>query len=353
MEDIREFIRIANTVNDELLKLRKDRRVELLRRLAGLAAKFQELARDSRKMGVSLARGWFTAAESCCWGVRRALGEISCSISQIQPLAEGPRKERPKPSVLVEELKQLQQEFGDVDFDDEQNSLSVVTEPVTLDDLYLGPFQIQLELDKLSRLYDSSPYSVVALDPHPATTDEDVTHPHVRDERLCEGDGSAAIKAALEQGRLCDFFTMVRSILNTYASNSPYVSIAEWDGTPCYECGYIMGSEDGYYCSHCENDFCEQCSTCCQSCGEVFCLQCAGQCNQCERTVCRSCVLECAKCGELFCTLCLEEDVCENCKQESEVEENEEQRESKDGTDNQAKDKAKPQTNEESVKLAG
>ena len=353
MEDIRELIRIANTVHDELAKLRRDRHMRLLRRLADLAARFQELARDSRKMGVSLARGWLTAAENSCWGVRRALNEISSSVSQVQPLTESHHKKLPKLSLLVDELKQLQQEFGHVDFDREQNSLSVTTEAVTLDGLYLGPFQIRLQLDTLSRIYDMSPYSVIALDPHPASTDESVTHPHVRDERLCEGDGATAIKAAIEQGRLCDFFTLVRSILNTYAPDSPYISIDEWDGTPCYECGYIMGSEDAYYCSYCEHDFCEQCSTYCQSCEEVFCLQCAGQCDNCQQMVCRNCIVKCAECGERFCNLCLDEDVCESCKQESEVQENEEQRENKDRTDDRPAAEAKSRPDEGPAKLAG
>jgi hypothetical protein len=62
MEDIREFIRIANIIHDAQVKLRYDRYVQLLKRLASLAAKLRELARESRKMGVSLGRGWFTAA---------------------------------------------------------------------------------------------------------------------------------------------------------------------------------------------------------------------------------------------------------------------------------------------------
>ena len=38
-------------------------------------------------------------------------------------------------------------------------------------------------------------YRVIALDPHPATKSESITHPHVQDERLCEGEGHAAIAA--------------------------------------------------------------------------------------------------------------------------------------------------------------
>ncbi len=41
------------------------------------------------------------------------------------------------------------------------------------------------------------------------------------------------IRTALEQGRLCDFFSLVRSILNTYSPDSPYVSLYDWCGVAC------------------------------------------------------------------------------------------------------------------------
>jgi len=70
---------------------------------------------------------------------------------------------------------------------------------------------------------------------------------------VCEGDGAAAIKAALEEGRLCDFFSMVGSILNTYNPDNPYVALSDWDGVACYECGYVMDYESSYYCTYCDN----------------------------------------------------------------------------------------------------
>jgi len=86
---------------------------------------------------------------------------------------------------LFAELKQLQQEFGNLHFDGENNSISVETDPIELDGLYLGPFRIEPHLNKLRELYGTSPYCVVALDPHPAATDQTVTNPHVSNERLC------------------------------------------------------------------------------------------------------------------------------------------------------------------------
>jgi hypothetical protein len=324
MEDRKNLIRIANRIQDDLMKLKNSRYLELMRRLTSFAGQFQELTAESRKMGASLAHGWFSAAERCCSRTSRLLNDISYSISQIQQVAEGPQKKTPKLSLLVEELNQVWEEFGNVDFDKGENTISVVTDPITLDDVALGPFRIQLELGKLNELYKDRPYRLIALDPNPAATDEEVTHPHVSSERLCEGDGCVSIRASLEQGRLSDFFTMVRSILNTYNPDSPYVALYDWNGEPCYDCGYVMSREDTYYCSFCDHDYCEQCTTYCRCCDETCCSACSQQCPHCEENACMNCMKECAGCGSLCCESCFEEDICPNCKLEMENE-NEEQ----------------------------
>jgi hypothetical protein len=311
---------MANRIQDDLMKLKNSRYLELMKRLTSFAGQLQQLTATSRKMGASLAHGWFSAAEQCCSQTSRLLNDISYSISQIQQLTEGPQKKTPKLSLLVEELDQVREEFGNVDFDKGENTISVVTDPITLDDVALGPFRIQLELGKLSELYKDRPYRVIALNPNPAATDEEVTHPHVSSERLCEGDGCVAIRASLEQGRLSDFFTMVGSILNTYNPDSPYVALCDWDGEPCYECGYVMSREGTYYCSFCDHDYCEQCTTYCRCCDETCCSGCSQQCPHCEENACMSCMKECAGCGSLCCESCLEEDICPNCKQEMENE---------------------------------
>jgi len=320
MNDIKNLARMANRIREGLMQLKQSRYVELNRQLTNLTSQLQRLTTESRKMGASVSRGWFSAAQRCCKNVNNLLGEVVYSLPRIRPLAEKPQKEIPKLMLLIDELDGLQKEFGDIEFDASRNTISVVTEPITLEDIYLGPFKIQLEINKLDQLYYSSPYLVIALEPNPAATDDGVTHPHVNSEKLCEGDGSAAIRTALEKGRICDFFTIVRSILNTYSPDSPYVSLDNWDGTTCYDCGYTMNSENSYFCQYCENDYCAECSTYCRHCEETVCLGCSGQCTYCEEMLCRNCVSGCEECDEMFCPSCLEDDVCPNCKEEQENE---------------------------------
>ena len=58
---------------------------------------------------------------------------------------------------MIDELNGLEKEFGEIEFDASKNNISVVTEPITLEDIYLGEFKIQLELNKLDQLYYNSP----------------------------------------------------------------------------------------------------------------------------------------------------------------------------------------------------
>ncbi len=352
MEDIKNLIRAANRIQEGLTKLKNGSYLEYMRRLTSFAGQLRELTAESRKMGASLVHGWFSAAGRCCSRTSRLLNDVAYSISQIQQLAEAPQKTTPKLSLLVEELNQVQEEFGDLDFDKAGNTLSVVTEPITLEDVYFGPFRIQLELDKLSELYKDRPYCVIALNPNPAATDEEVTHPHVSSEKLCEGDGCVAIKTALEQGRISDFFTMVRSILNTYNPDSPYVSLDDWCGEPCYECGYVMSSDNSYYCSFCDHASCEECSTYCRSCDESICIGCAAKCEICEEPVCPRCArIRCVECESVCCESCIEEGLCPGCKEEKENED-EEQIEQITGA-NENRVSSRPQTSDSEIKLAG
>jgi len=351
MENIKNQIKIANRIQQALMELRNERYLELLNRLTSFAGKLQEVTAESRKVGASLAHGWFLAADRCCKSVSRLLGDIPYSVSRIQQLTESPRKEVPKLSSLVEELNQLLQEFGEIDFDNTENTISVATEPITLEDIYLGPFKIQLELNRLTELYKSTTYHVIALEPNPAATSEDVTHPHVSNEQLCEGDGSVAIRAALEQGRLSDFFTMVRSILNTYNPDSPYISLYDWDGEPCYECGYVMDRDNSYYCSFCDRVFCEECTTYCRSCDETICVGCAAKCEICEEPVCPRCArIRCVECECVCCESCIEEGLCPDCKQERKNED-EGQEKQITGT-GETGTQSEPQTDNTEIKLA-
>src|SRR5678815_5899637 len=101
----------------------------------------------------------------------------------------------------------------------------------------------RLYLDRMAEHADASALDIVAIDPNPAATSEDTTHPHVRDHQLCAGDATVPIKAALREGRICDAFLAVNAVLHHYNPGSAYVSLDEWSGTPCADCGRITDEE--------------------------------------------------------------------------------------------------------------
>ena len=283
-----------------------------------------EIAHGSRKMALALTREWFAACEECCKSIARHLSQIPYSVSKLESLMDRRQKEVPNLSGVVEELKAVQDEFDDVAFNAEERALCVVTEPITLEDIYLGRFRILLDLDRLGELYQKVPYYIVAIEPHPAANDEAITHPHVSNEVLCEGDGGAAIRAALEEGRLSDFFSMVRSILTTYNPDSPYVPLADWDGVACYDCGYVMDSESSYSCSYCGNAVCDNCSRVCANCGEIVCGECVSHCEVCDRSLCPECAkTKCSECESVCCESCISDGLCPECKEQKENEDEE------------------------------
>ena len=106
------------------------------------------------------------------------------------------------------------------------------TDPITLEGVYLGPFSIRLNVDLLEAgRTDASAFQAVALDPHPASSSDTTTHPHVRDDYLCAGEASEPISAALREGRVADAFLLVRSVLTNYNRSSPFIAPCSFSGS--------------------------------------------------------------------------------------------------------------------------
>ncbi|MGC9455864.1 MAG: hypothetical protein ACP5HU_13545, partial [Phycisphaerae bacterium] len=189
------------------------------------------------------------------------------------------------------------------------------------------PFEIRLRITGLANMrHSGAVYRIVALDPRPAAGHEHVTHPHVSDQRLCEGDAGAAISSVLQTGRICDFFQLVHSVLTTYNSGSPYVPLENWDGRSCYDCGYVVAEDDIHWCAACENDFCPECISYCRRCNESTCLGCLQSCRVCGEHVCPGCITTCPECGERLCLNCREELQCPCLSERNDEDEQEQQR---------------------------
>ncbi len=327
MKKYRNIIKLSNLLLDALNELKTARLQKIQASLEDLSCKCRDATKDSHLFYVAVEKGWFGSAEKIRTRVNRNLSDFSCHLQRFKDLVSSDETKLPKLSCIFAELSQIDQDIGEYQFDLKEKTISVITESITLEDIPLGPFEIKLLLNKISKLYTDSPYRVIALEPNPAGSDSCVTHPHVSSEKLCEGDGHVAIRKAIEQGRLCDFFTMVANILQTYNPDSPYVSLDEWEGVCCYDCGYTVAGDECYYCEYCERDYCSQCSTYCQICDTTICLGCSFECPDCEQPVCQGCTVTCTECEETVCKDCItEEGICNRCQEERKDKQNEEKK---------------------------
>ncbi len=318
-----QLVRIASDIWDHLLMLKRSKQLQVQGRVTGLIEQMNRLVTIRRKLSLCEIRNWQAAGEKVLRQVEAALRDIPYHIQQAEQAVQACNIKVPSVTEVCQELIQADEEFDGLMYHSEGDLLAVTTEPIELNDVHLGEFEIQLHVHSLAEMRYNSIYRIVALDPHPAASNECVTHPHVSDERLCPGDAGAAINMALDAGRICDFFLLVRSVLTHYNPDSPYVSLDNWNGTVCYECGYVASGDDVYWCSCCENDFCSECSSYCRRCDETTCVGCLESCTVCDEPVCPSCMVVCRECGERLCRNCLDDMACP-CIEENEENHNEE-----------------------------
>lgn len=259
--------------------------------------------------------GWHLAAARLVEDLRSGLVNLRGELMAIEPLLPSPdRSSFGTLGSLHGDLVALHQEFPAVNFDRRLRTLSVTTEPIELEEVYLGRFEICLNWSQAVAGCQFT-YQVIAEDPHPAASNDSITHPHVQGESLCEGEGHHAIRLALEQVRLLDFFLIVDNILRTYNSSSPYVSLVDWYGVDCADCGSSISEEDRYSCDKCGAGVCDACYTICPDCDADFCSDCITRCTRCSDLYCTRCISECSACQAVVCQECLnEQELCTDCQ---------------------------------------
>jgi len=243
-----------------------------------------------------------------CRSVAHELGRLD---EQLHP-----RTPRQTPCLrdLYAELIALYDDFEIVRIDRRAKTVAVTTDPIELEGINLGPFEIQLRWNDLPKPHC---YSVVALQPHVSGGDGYV-HPHVLNEYLCEGEGRLPLERAVSEGRLSDFFQIVARILQTYNAESAYIQLEDWDGQECSSCADAISESDSYDCSRCSDVLCSDCYERCSRCDETFCNPCVSPCSICEDVVCRGCLTTCLECEGDCCAKCRDDDErCMHCAAEA------------------------------------
>lgn len=283
--------------------------------LTRLLPRVEQLGELMGRWSICQWRRWDVAADVLSQRAQRLLAEIPQITTDLDRVIRKQHRILPCLRDIIEDLEQLESEFECVRY--KPGAVCAAVEPITLDGVYLGPFEIQLPYEALEDLSRDGAYRVIAIDPQRPNTDASVTHPHVQDHKVCEGEASAAIQQALTDGRICDFFVLVRSVLQTYNPASAYVMLEQWDGVYCGECGDTVGRDDCFYCTGCDADRCGDCIVYCTACDDPFCGNCVGSCTLCDSAICCDCTRTCPGCSDSVCAGCIES--C--CRFEEEEEE--------------------------------
>jgi hypothetical protein len=275
------------------------------------AALWSSYCRSAELLTLTDERRWRKAGEVCRRELLSRLDQLRWGLEAMRAeVAEPVSSHRAAARDVYDDLVALGEEFPSLRIDLKTREIAVTTEPVTLDGVPLGPFDIVLDGANLDA---RSPYRIVARAPHYPTVDDTVPHPHVRDDELCEGDAAAPLRRALRERRLFDFFTIVAQTLGTYNASSAFVRLDEWSGITCRGCGDHCDPEDSSSCQRCSCDLCDDCGSCCDACEHLCCHDCAGPCHECECNVCGACQRRCSTCRKHFCQECIHDGLCSDC----------------------------------------
>lgn len=253
-----------------------------------------------------------------CLSVEKIDKTISYSINRIRDGLDYVYNQVTKKSTglnlkdLIDDLNALKNSFPSLKI--VRGRISVVTDPIELENIYLGRFKIILNMT--ANLSDMKDFLMIeALEPNPPRGKGGVTHPHVQDRLLCAGDGHDILMDALSQGRIEDFFNLVITILNTYNHVSPYVPLDEWEGESCCSCGERVDEDSCSGCGKCGENVCNECSSYCEACSSSYCSEHGGgSCHGCGNWSCSNCCethSECSGCDESYCDGCLSR--CDKC----------------------------------------
>jgi hypothetical protein len=306
----RQILRLARMIIEELAKRQTAQHRHIAGHIDQVIEQVRRLSSLRRQLAMAADRGWNAATGKIIEDLRDCIRDIPYHSAEADRAIDDVKPQEVALGDVVAELRQCQNEFDGLQYTPDGTCLSITTDSIELEDVYLGEFQIALDISRLSQVRHDATYRIIALDPHPASSNSDVTHPHVSGEHMCEGDAAAAIGAALASGRVFDFFSLVKGVLTTYNSSSPYVSLSDWDGVSCHECGYTTSQDNLHYCESCDNDLCDECMSYCRQCDDSVCRSCLEECGACGEQICSSCKTKCPDCGRVICKSCLEQQEC-------------------------------------------
>ncbi len=193
----RDKIHLAGVIHDQLVAMHQRQILGWPDHLNCLAERMRQLLQVCRKLTLCQIHHKQSPISRLQVTAMQQLPDIAYEIEHVQRIQKQRQPALPSLRDLVSDLQQLRDEFDGYQYDRKCQLLSVTTEPIELQNIGLGPFEIQLRLPSLACPGSAEVYTIEALEPNPAASDNEVTHPHISHGRLCEGDAAAPIRMAI------------------------------------------------------------------------------------------------------------------------------------------------------------
>ena len=165
------LVRAAQAVREQLHRLHASRVAEIGRQAGMAQDQLERLVTSRRRLRLALSRGWSAAAGKITQQIAAAVRDVPYTAGQVQQAVEAAEMKIPPLRELHADLRQLCEEFGGVRYSAGEQCLAAATEPIELEGIYLGDFEIRLDLRRLGDARSlHNAYAIVALDPRPAVT---------------------------------------------------------------------------------------------------------------------------------------------------------------------------------------
>jgi hypothetical protein len=178
--------------------------------------------------------------------------------------------------VIYRELCGILREDPTFEVDVREKTVSVVSEPIVLrdpennEDHNLGRFKIVIKIGFNNQI----PY-VIPLDPNLSNQTSRGSahpHPHVGANGVpCYGEGGAAVRKAVDDGRFGDAFDVCNGVLRSYLAGESYTRLGNWRRPSCRFCGDRVEPAGFRRCIECASDGCEDCMVLCDRCDTHTC----------------------------------------------------------------------------------
>ena len=275
---------------ETLLALRPPPPDPVLTTLAHVMHRLRRLQTLERQHMYCSVHRWGVASRTVSHRIAGELRELQYTLGVVHhavPVAPSPVTA----ASVYRDLLALDEEFSDLEIAHDLSSVAVNTEPVVLEGVALGRFRLIVDLSRIGRgRLDGDTVTAEALEPNPAASNDEITHPHVQGGCICFGDGGPLLRAALAEGRLYDALVITRQVLGTYNEASPYVRLDQWTGRRCDECDDLANDDDLYGCQGCGTSMCGSCEAACADCESSYCRRCLTEDD--GNLVCRDCRAE-------------------------------------------------------------